>query len=184
MSVLDLPTPLVFNAVPSSDWPLGLFIFLYLDFSYNGLLVLFNSLSDGSFFIFNVVIMGNRFRTITDILKLLNYDGPRNRPWDQKILTDCCLLHAEVLEYVKIKLIANCSFLYLFCVFRKTKVLIKYFNVYGLCNLLFPLFIDSMLLFNLFERGFDLMSIIVYFAFFCIFASITCLSQVLTGYVS
>lgn len=97
-SDLELPTPLVFNGIPSSDWPNELMIFLYVDFSYNGLLVLLYALADESFFIFNVVIMGNRFATITDILKLLNYEGPRNRAWDRKILSDCCSLHAEVLE--------------------------------------------------------------------------------------
>lgn len=72
----------------------------------------------------------------------------------------------------------------LFCVSRKAKIFSEYFNIYGLFHLLFPLFIDSMLLFNLFERGFEPMSLIVYFAFFCILASSAALSQVLIGHVS
>lgn len=60
----------------------------------------------------------------------------------------------------------------------------KYFNIYGIFHITFPVFINSMLLFNLFEFGFDMMSAGLYVGFFVIITSVTVFSQLLTEYVT
>lgn len=94
----ELPTPIVLNGVPSRDWPSFWYWLLYIDFCYNGFIILFNCIADESFFIMNIVILGKRFATAGEMLQLLNYSGPRDRKKDREVLVDSCKIHAEVLE--------------------------------------------------------------------------------------
>lgn len=80
------------------DWPRKYFVFFYMDFSLNGFLLCFSVMAEEAFFMFNVVVLSTRFGTITEILKLLNYGGVRDRQKDKRILTDCYLMHLEVIE--------------------------------------------------------------------------------------
>lgn len=86
------------NGIADVDWPRGIYTYFYVHYSFNGFIVLFYTLSEQTFIIFNVIILSNRFATITEILQMLNYPGERNRAKDQKIIKDSCNLHLEALE--------------------------------------------------------------------------------------
>lgn len=94
----ELPTPSAVNGIPDVEWPRSIYSYLYVHYSINAFIVLFYVLAEETFFFFNVLILSNRFATITDILRLLNYSGERDRAKDQRILKDSYILHLEVLK--------------------------------------------------------------------------------------
>lgn len=94
----ELPTPSVLNGVMDTEWPMGFYCLVYLHYSINAYIVLVYVLADEFFFIANVIILSNRFALITDILRLLDYEGERDRAKDKRIIKDSYLLHLELLE--------------------------------------------------------------------------------------
>lgn len=66
---------------------------------------------------------------------------------------------------------------------RKTEQFKSYFNLYGLFHLALPLFINSMLLYNLMEHGFEMMSVGVCFAFFTQIVMVCFFAELLSGHV-
>lgn len=94
----ELPTPSVYKGVRDYDWPIGIYIFMYIYYGAGALIVLFYGLAEESFFIFNVLIFSCRFDTIGEIMALLNYEGERDRVKDKRIIKDCYILHLEVIE--------------------------------------------------------------------------------------
>lgn len=94
----ELPSPIVFKGVAAKDMPLLQYLILYLDLSFDGVVIFSFLLANESFFMMCIIILGNRFAAIRDILGLLNYEGVRNRSRDFRIIRDCYFLHLEVLE--------------------------------------------------------------------------------------
>lgn len=66
---------------------------------------------------------------------------------------------------------------------RKLDLFKKYFNIYGLFNLAFPMLINTMLIYNLLETGFDAMSVCVSITFFSQIFLAAFFAQILTGQV-
>lgn len=92
------PTPVIWNGVRETDFRLPVWMFWYMLFIVNGYFVVQSSLASECFFATTSIVIGHRLATITNLLKLLNYPGKRDKSRDKRILRDCHLMHLEVLE--------------------------------------------------------------------------------------
>lgn len=133
-----VPTPITINGVPDTEFSWPLYITFYCFFTLNTYSIAFFFIAFEAFFALCVIVLGHRLSIISDLVLLLNYTGDRDRTKDKCIIKDCYLMHLEILD--------------------KLQVFQTYFNIYGLFQLASPMMINTMLLYNLRENGFDLMS--------------------------
>lgn len=97
MEYRELPVPVVINGTAAKDFPLPIYVFLYVDFSFNGIIIVFSSISTQIYIAICILFLGNQFEIIVEIIKKLNYDGVREKKRDQRIISDCYMLHLEVI---------------------------------------------------------------------------------------
>lgn len=93
-----LPTPIVYKGVPDTEYSLITFLVLYALLFVNAYKLAYSAVSNECFFAMSVFIFGNRFATIKDLLKLLNYSGPRDKKKDKEIIKMCYMMHLELYE--------------------------------------------------------------------------------------
>lgn len=91
-------TPVVWNGTPADQLPWDIYLLFAVLFTYNCFNIYHSSFTNEGFFAICVSVLGHRFSLIGDILKLLNYDGERDRVKDRRILKDAHLMHLEVLQ--------------------------------------------------------------------------------------
>lgn len=94
----SLQVPVEINGVADKDLPLFIYIFLYVDFNFNGFVCVFAFISIQLFLMICVIFLGNQFEIIVEIKQMLSYDGVRDRQRDKRIIRDCYMLHLEVME--------------------------------------------------------------------------------------
>lgn len=93
-----LPTQLYWNGLRDDHLPTHMFYFFYISFGLNSISVVCYIVSIEGFFLLSMFVIGNRFAFIGDILRLLNYQGVRNRKRDRNIIQAACYIHLEVFE--------------------------------------------------------------------------------------
>lgn len=96
MRVRETPTQVSING--NDYWPDHVFALIYLGQFIHGVCVGFGLTAYDDVFIQFTMSMSYRFRTLTELLKLLNYSGERNNQKDRQILVDIYKLHLSVLE--------------------------------------------------------------------------------------
>lgn len=67
---------------------------------------------------------------------------------------------------------------------RNIRIFLQYFNNFGLFHIALPLLVDSILLYNMFEIGFDVLFAGVWMAFFIQICIGAFFAQLLSKYVS
>lgn len=95
-----LPTPIIWNGVPSEEFSTPVFLVMYLLLIYSAWNVTMCVVASDCFFSLSSILMGHRFAAIGGILKLLNYKGERDSEGDMKIIKYCYLMHLDLLEWV------------------------------------------------------------------------------------
>lgn len=93
-------TPAVISINGVTYWPLHIFLAIYAGQVLYAFCVFFILCAYDVIFIQCVLTMSYRFRTMCEILKLLNYSGPRLDEKDKQIIVDVYLMHLSVLRYV------------------------------------------------------------------------------------
>lgn len=96
MRVRETPTQVSLNG--NNDWPDHVFFLLYLGQFTHGVCAGLGMTSYDSAFIMCIMSMAYRFRTLTQMLTLLDYTGTRNDQKDRQILDDIYKMHIDVLE--------------------------------------------------------------------------------------
>lgn len=96
LRVRETPTQVSING--NDYWPDHIFVAIYIGQFIHGSCVCFGISAYDLVFITFTMTMSYRFRTMTEILKLLNYVGKRDDKKDRKILVDLYKMHLSVLE--------------------------------------------------------------------------------------
>lgn len=95
--VRETPTQLSING--NDYWPDRTFVLIYIGQFVHGSCVGFGLTGYDDVFIQFTMTMSYRFRTMTELLGLLNYKGNRDYSKDRQVLVDIYQMHLEVLEY-------------------------------------------------------------------------------------
>lgn len=93
-----LPTPIIYNGVSESEFFTPFYLFCYVALFYSTLNVVLSMMATDCFFAITAIMLGNRFATMSGLMKLLNYEGERDRKKDQELIKYCYLMHLEVME--------------------------------------------------------------------------------------
>lgn len=91
-------TPTQVNINGNDYWPIRIFLMIYLGQFIHGVCVGFGITAYDDVFIQCIMVMSYRFKTLGELLKLLNYDGLRDEKRDRKILVDVYKMHLSALE--------------------------------------------------------------------------------------
>lgn len=90
-------------------WPTHTFLVIYVGQVIYGLCVFFLLSGYDAIFIQCIMTMSYRFRTMAELLQLLNYAGPRDEQKDKDLIGMIYRMHLSVLEYECLSLQVTCS---------------------------------------------------------------------------
>lgn len=96
LRVRKTPTPISING--NDYWPTHIFGIIYLGQFINAIIHGCGLSAYDGVFIQCTMTMSYRFRTLKEVLNLLNYSGPRDDQRDRQILVDIYKMHLSVLE--------------------------------------------------------------------------------------
>lgn len=100
LRVRQTPTQVSING--NDYWPDHIFALIYLGQFAHGICVAFGMTSYDSIYIQLMMALSYRFRTLSEMLTLLDYPGPRDDGKDRRILTNVYKMHLNVLEYASV----------------------------------------------------------------------------------
>lgn len=92
-----LPTAVYWNGRRETEFPLWIFVLLYVGGVYQTWNVCYMVVASDLFFAIAIVIFAYRFSSISAIIRLLNYDGVRDRAKDQEIIKECYMMHLDLM---------------------------------------------------------------------------------------
>lgn len=90
------PTPIKLKG--QSEFPLEEFVAIYTIQVIQAYCSMILVIGYDAIFILLISAITHKFDAINDVLKTLQYEGPRNHERDRRILLDCHLMHVDVLE--------------------------------------------------------------------------------------
>lgn len=96
MRVRETPTQVSING--NTDWPDHIFVLIYLGEIMHGFCVMCGVSAYDNVFVQFTMSMAYRFRTMKELLELLNYSGQRDNQRDRRILVDLYKMHLSVLK--------------------------------------------------------------------------------------
>lgn len=96
LRVHETPTQVSING--NDQWPLHTFVLIYVAQVTTGVILALGICGYDNVFIQCSMVMSYRFRTMSQLLNLLNYKGPRDAGKDRQVLVDVYKMHLSVLE--------------------------------------------------------------------------------------
>lgn len=96
LRVHETPTQVSING--NDQWSLPVFVLIYVTQVTTGVILALGICGYDNVFIQCSMVMSYRFRTMGQLLSLLNYKGPRDARKDMQVLVDVYKMHLSVLE--------------------------------------------------------------------------------------